>query len=277
MKSVTSTTSTKPVISTTIARKRSYKELDDNSEEDLLRMYMQEPKTETPNSGIVETEPEPTSPVVTRSRVNPFKKIATEESPSYLSKGRKRGLLRFKPTIIDDSAVAQSKFFALNGGSEKMENEVIGTVSDKGSNDKLIEPEKKEIEEITNSSDDGFVEKKLAGNDSIIAEEISKVNMNDDDSVIEDSLPDSIDFLKLHNEEIKPTILANSDDEYFSTDEIPAHLTKWDNPNLNTSVKTTNKSNFLNSSKASNKKSRPVCVFIIVIIIISIYFDFCKS
>lgn len=91
--------------------------------DELIESYKQDAKPakepEQPISTRVERElssdEEPKSPVLIR-RSNPFKRTsdANEVSPSLLQRSRRRLPIkgRFKPTVIDNTAVAQSEFFA---------------------------------------------------------------------------------------------------------------------------------------------------------------------
>ncbi|XP_012275952.1 exonuclease 1 [Orussus abietinus] len=109
-------------------RKRNYQEFQELSKEDLLKMYSYNDSNTDTNSTETSKSPSATlqsppeekiilSPVLS-TRHNPFsvKKQFNETSPELICKEQRRmksrRLLRFKPTVIDETAVPQSKFFA---------------------------------------------------------------------------------------------------------------------------------------------------------------------
>ncbi|XP_011501900.1 PREDICTED: exonuclease 1 [Ceratosolen solmsi marchali] len=109
----------------TTPRKRSFQESEE-SIEDVIKIYSQhelvspnqsmqlESTNEKINHSLIDVEKK--SPVFVR-RSNPFRKIETDEiSPSLLQRIRKRLPVksRLKPTVIDDTAIKESKFFSTN-------------------------------------------------------------------------------------------------------------------------------------------------------------------
>ncbi|XP_051156541.1 exonuclease 1 [Leptopilina boulardi] len=110
-------------------KKRSFDDVDEDI--DYIAMYSQESKKK---SEITEAKPvkkeeqeeddKMTSPVLSRRTRNPFAKGADGESPSLLTRTRRRTRLNiFTPTVIDSTVVEESKFFAKSSSSEINENE----------------------------------------------------------------------------------------------------------------------------------------------------------
>lgn len=101
--------------------------------DEIIQMYKDEVKSPTTPAQASRTKTEPevpstddekTSPILVK-RSNPFKKMSNsnEVSPSLLHRIRKRLPIksRLKATVIDDTAVAQSKFFAPESSSKIIE------------------------------------------------------------------------------------------------------------------------------------------------------------
>ncbi|KAJ8665103.1 hypothetical protein QAD02_006765 [Eretmocerus hayati] len=101
-------------------KKRTFEESEMSSDE-IIQMYKEDNKKDStksvaPKEKLETSRPEEqTSPVFSR-RSNPFRKMddSSDTSPSLLDRGRRKipARLRFRPTVIDDSVIVQSKFFA---------------------------------------------------------------------------------------------------------------------------------------------------------------------
>ena len=99
--------------------------------DEIIQMYKEEPKESTETVNPIPTKSnlnislpnEQTSPILVR-RSNPFKK-PSETSPSLLQRVRRRLPVksRLRPTVIDETAIAQSKFFATGSKTEAKEEE----------------------------------------------------------------------------------------------------------------------------------------------------------
>ncbi|XP_033215439.1 exonuclease 1 [Belonocnema kinseyi] len=108
------------IIQKTTTRKRNFEEFEE--EEDMLAIYGSVPKKiesaelKSPSKTKPEDKDEEDkskSPVISRRIRNPFVKGADGVSPSLLTRTRRRTRLNvFTPTVIDNTVVAQSKFFS---------------------------------------------------------------------------------------------------------------------------------------------------------------------
>ena len=111
------------------------------------------------------------SPVLSRRIRNPFVKGADGVSPSLLTRARRRTRLNlFTPTVIDNTAIAQSKFFSsISSTSEETESESKSSESKSITDDSLSEEIKVKGKENLNvnmpSETREDVEKKCCGED----------------------------------------------------------------------------------------------------------------
>ncbi|XP_046476914.1 exonuclease 1 isoform X1 [Neodiprion pinetum] len=118
--------------------KRSYEEVNEMEQEEMIKLYTRN-KSESnkrscsdvdvsnlqlDTSGLEEREK---SPILVR-RANPFAKTtkSLEISPSLLDKGKNRSkfrnLARFRPTVVDNNILTESKFFAQTTDLPKLPN-----------------------------------------------------------------------------------------------------------------------------------------------------------
>ncbi|XP_001603157.2 exonuclease 1 [Nasonia vitripennis] len=227
-------------------RKRTFEESEMEVDE-IIQMYKDEVKSPTTSaqaartkteSEVPSTDDEKTSPILVK-RSNPFKKMSNsnEVSPSLLHRIRRRLPIksRLKATVIDDTAVVQSQFFAPESGSKLVEEnepmdlaEPITTNSDKENVDsyvkRIIIPETEEFEEDDLSKVQGELDKDSGYKGSSVERELSVSTMSCDDSISEKKPLQSVDNVTLQNidslkVEFNEDSMRVESSEYMKTDE----------------------------------------------------------